>query len=152
MATCALNRGSTRQIGHAAAPGHYRSAVQEGRNGWQRSTQEAGTARTQGSVGGAPVMASRRSGNVVRPRADNGASGSYARGIVADVSISSRCGAAYLKNSTFASRKKTKFTGATEMGPLMPKMAIWNLSPGWTVSASTTRLGMLKPWMVAGLG
>src|SRR5690242_1148728 len=58
----------------------------------------------------------------------------------------------YRKNSTRASRNHTKFIGATEMGPLTPKMAIWNLSPALTGSASTTRLGMLKPWMVAGLG
>src|SRR5262249_31929461 len=48
-------------------------------------------------------------------------------------------------------RKNTKFAGATEIGPLMPKIATWNLSPGLTESASTTRLGMLKPWIVAGL-
>src|SRR5437868_6927116 len=59
---------------------------------------------------------------------------------------------AYLKNSILASRKKTGFGGAKEIGPLMPRIAIWNLSPGFTLSLNTTRLGMLKPWMVAGLG
>ena len=36
--------------------------------------------------------------------------------------------------------------------PVDAEDAIWNLSPGFTASASTTRLGMLKPWIVAGLG
>ena len=35
--------------------------------------------------------------------------------------------------------------GAIEIGPLMAKTAISNLSPGLTGSASRTRLGMLKP-------
>ena len=44
------------------------------------------------------------------------------------------------------------FAGATEIGPLIPNTAIWNLSPGLTDSEITTRLGKLRPWMVAGLG
>ena len=34
----------------------------------------------------------------------------------------------------------------------MPRIAISNLSPAFACSVSTTRLGMLKPWIVAGLG
>jgi hypothetical protein len=57
------------------------------------------------------------------------------------------------KNSTFASRNQRKFAGAAEIGPLMAKTAISNLSPGDTIlSPSTRRLGMLKPWIAAGLG
>src|SRR3989442_2945789 len=57
------------------------------------------------------------------------------------------------KNSTFASRTKRKFPGAAEIGPLIANTAISNLSPGDTArSASTTRLGMLKPWIAPGLG
>jgi hypothetical protein len=33
----------------------------------------------------------------------------------------------------------------------MPKIAISTLSPALTASAITTRFGMLKPWIVAGL-
>src|SRR5262247_2557996 len=57
------------------------------------------------------------------------------------------------KNSTFASRKNRKFPGAAEIGPLIANTAISNFSPGVTArSASTTRLGMLKPWIAPGLG
>ena len=37
MARSTLNRGSTRQVGHAPAPGHYRSVIQQSHNGWQRN-------------------------------------------------------------------------------------------------------------------
>src|SRR5262245_66229267 len=52
---------------------------------------------------------------------------------------------------TDAWRKNTKFGGTTEIGPVMPKIAISTLSPALTASAMTTRFGMLKPWIVAGL-
>jgi hypothetical protein len=58
----------------------------------------------------------------------------------------------YLNSSSFASRTNTEFAGAIEIGPLMPKMAIWNLSPGLRPVLSTTRLGMLCPAMAAGRG
>ena len=45
-----------------------------------------------------------------------------------------------------------KFAGATEIGPLIPKIAISNLSPAFAEVVSTTRFGMLKPCIVAGLG
>ena len=35
-------------------------------------------------------------------------------------------------------------------GPLTANTASWNLSPAFTCVPSTTRLGMLRPWMVAG--
>ena len=41
--------------------------------------------------------------------------------------------------------------GATEIGPLMPKIAIWNLSRALTEVLSTIRFGMLRAWIVAGL-
>src|SRR6516162_3036436 len=56
------------------------------------------------------------------------------------------------KNSIFASRNQTVLGGAADIGPLMPNTAISKVSPGLTASLSTTRLGMLKPWIVAGLG
>ena len=42
------------------------------------------------------------------------------------------------------------FGGATEIGPLIANTASWNLSPAFTCVPSTTRLGMLRPWIVAG--
>src|SRR5262245_19254864 len=61
--------------------------------------------------------------------------------------------AGHMKNSTFASRTKRKLPGAAEIGPLIANTAISNRSPGDTTpSASTTRLGMLKPWIAPGLG
>src|SRR5262245_55382965 len=67
--------------------------------------------------------------------------------------FSSVWSAGHRKNSTFASRTKRKFPGAAEIGPLIANTAISNRSPGDTPrSASTTRLGMLKPWIAPGLG
>src|SRR5215471_274798 len=61
--------------------------------------------------------------------------------------------AGHRKNSTFASRMKRKLPGAAEIGPLMANTAISNRSPGDTaLSTSTTRFGMLKPWIAPGLG
>ena len=51
-----------------------------------------------------------------------------------------------------ASRNQTKFDGANEIGPLMPNTAIWNLSPAFAALVSTTRFGVLMPWIMAGLG
>jgi hypothetical protein len=48
--------------------------------------------------------------------------------------------------------KPEEFDGAAEIGPLMAKTAILNLSPRLTGSRSTMRLGILKPWIAAGLG
>src|SRR4029453_2756477 len=71
----------------------------------------------------------------------------------ADDAPSERPSTGHRKNSTFASRKKRKFPGAAEIGPLIANTAISNLSPEDTArSASTTRLGMLKPWIAPGLG
>src|SRR5262249_27627842 len=70
----------------------------------------------------------------------------------ADPSHASRSGGSLLIELDRASRNHTVFAGATEIGPLMPKTATWNLSPALTLVLSTTRLGMFRPWIVAGDG
>src|SRR6516162_2457026 len=56
------------------------------------------------------------------------------------------------KNSTLASRNHRKFAGAADMGPLIANTASSKLSLGEVSVASTMRCGMLKPWIVYGLG
>ena len=42
-------------------------------------------------------------------------------------------------------RIQMKFAGEAEIGPLMPKTAIWKRWPGRASRVTTTRFGALKP-------
>src|SRR5439155_17406131 len=75
-----------------------------------------------------------------------------ARGLRIRESLSIMTSGVQRKNSTFASRNHRKFAGLAEIGPLMAKTATSNCSPGAMAVLSTSRLGMLNPWIVPGLG